>query len=185
MTVSTLARAAGITRSSVLYYESIGLMGPARRTQANYRVYGDRDLQRLQQISSYRSAGLTLDDIRRILNQPNSDFAGVLQKRVVKLGEEVERLREQQRAIGRLLQTSGQLRRKTMITKEKWVEIMRASGFSDSDMHRWHAQFETTAPEEHDQFLRFLHIPETEVRSIRDWSRSYSSGESEAVKKRT
>ncbi len=57
------------------------------------------------------------------------------------------------------------------MTKEKWIEIMRAAGFSDDDMHRWHAQFEKSAPEEHEEFLRYLHIPEGEVRSIRDWSR--------------
>ena len=58
-----------------------------------------------------------------------------------------------------------------MVTKEKWVEIMRATGFSEEDMRRWHAQFEQAAPEEHQEFLEFLHIPAEEVKSIRKWSR--------------
>lgn len=61
-----------------------------------------------------------------------------------------------------------------MLTKEKWVEIMHASEFSEDDMHRWHAQFETSAPEEHEQFLRFLRIPDSEVLSIREWSRAHA-----------
>ena len=62
-----------------------------------------------------------------------------------------------------------------MVTKEKWVEVMRAAGFTDDDMRRWHAQFEKSAPREHQEFLKFLRIPPEEAQSIRDWSRSRSS----------
>jgi len=58
-----------------------------------------------------------------------------------------------------------------MVTKEKWVAIMKAAGFSDDEMHRWHAEFEKAAPEEHQEFLEFLHIPAPEIRTIRDWSK--------------
>ena len=58
-----------------------------------------------------------------------------------------------------------------MVTKEKWVSIMKSSGFSDSDMHRWHAEFEKSAPNEHQEFLEFLHIPSAEITKIRDWSK--------------
>jgi len=70
-----------------------------------------------------------------------------------------------------LLQRGGKLRRGTVITKDKWVEIMLASGFSEEDMHRWHAEFEKSAPAEHEEFLKFLRIPEAEVQTIRSWSR--------------
>ena len=58
-----------------------------------------------------------------------------------------------------------------MITKEKWISIMKASGFSEADMHRWHMEFERSAPEEHQEFLAFLHIPSEEIRAIRERSR--------------
>ncbi len=176
MTVSKLGRAAGISRSTVLYYESIGLLRPARRSQGNYRVYGEADLRRLSQICLYRSAGLTLEDIRAVLDQPASDSTAVLKRRLDALSGEIERLREHQRAIGRLIQSSGKFRREKTMTKEKWVDIMRAAGFSEEDMHRWHAQFEKSAPEDHEEFLRFLHIPDTEVRTIREWSRKQAAG---------
>ena len=171
MTVSKLANAAGLSRSTVLYYESIGLLRRARRTQGNYRFYGEQELKHLLQICAYRSAGLTLDDIRTILHQPDSDFAVILKRRLAVLTSEIERLRDHQRAIGRLLKNTGKLRRKPMMNKDKWVEIMRASGFTEEDMHRWHAQFEKSAPEDHEEFLKYLRIPEGEVRSIREWSR--------------
>ena len=56
------------------------------------------------------------------------------------------------------------------MTKDKWVEIMRKTGFTDDDMQRWHRMFEATDPAEHDQFLRYLQIPDEEIRQIREWS---------------
>ena len=54
-----------------------------------------------------------------------------------------------------------------MVTKEKWVAIMKAAGFSEDDMRRWHAEFEKGAPDEHQEFLEFLHIPPDELSRIR------------------
>jgi hypothetical protein len=59
-----------------------------------------------------------------------------------------------------------------MITKEKWVAIMRGAGFTEPDMLRWHMEFEKTAPTEHQEFLEFLHIPADEIGAIREWSRT-------------
>ena len=171
LTVTHLARACGLSRGAVLHYESMGLLQPARRSAGNYRVYGEKDLVRLRQICIYRGAGLKLADIRSILDAARGDAAGVLQRRLVELSAEIEKLRDHQRAIARLLKDTDKLRRFAMVSKEKWVEVMRAAGFTDDDMHRWHAQFEKSAPEEHQEFLEFLHIPADEVRSIRDWSR--------------
>jgi hypothetical protein len=39
-------------------------------------------------------------------------------------------------------------------------------------MHRWHREFEKSAPEEHQEFLEFLHIPADEIKAIREWSRT-------------
>ena len=171
LTVTHLARACGLSRTTVLYYESMGLLRQARRSAGNYRIYGEKDLQRLRQICVYRGAGLKLDDIRSILDGARGDAAGVLQRRMAELGAEIEKLRDHQRAIARLLKDTDRLRRLPMVTKEKWVEVMRAAGFTDDDMHRWHAQFEQSAPAEHQEFLEFLHIPAEEARSIREWSR--------------
>jgi len=171
LTVAKLARSCGLSRTAVLYYESLGLLKPARRTEGNYRSYGERELQRLQQICFYRAAGLKLNDIRAILDGPRAGAAGVLRRRMAELGQEIERLGEHQRAIARLLKETNQLRRVSMVTKEKWVSIMRSCGFTESDMRRWHAQFEKDAPAEHQEFLEFLHIPPAEIETIRDWSR--------------
>ncbi len=171
LTVTLLARACGLSRTTVLYYESMGLLKPVRRSSGNYRLYGERDLERLRQVCLYRNAGLKLSDIRSILDRPHGDAASVLQRRLVELGAEIERLREHQRAIARLLGGANRLRRMRMVTKEKWVDVMRSAGFTDEQMRRWHMEFEKAAPQEHQEFLEFLHIPAEEVARIREWSK--------------
>lgn len=174
LTVTRLARSCNLSRSTVLYYESIGLLTRPRRSEGNYRVYGAKDVDRLRQICSYRDAGLTLSDIRSLLDAPRdrtwaNQASGVLRRRLVEIGQAIERMREHQRVIARLLNTA-EWRKDRMITKEKWTSIMSSAGFTNEDMHRWHREFERSAPQEHQEFLEFLHIPADEIQSIRAWS---------------
>ena len=170
-TVTQIARRCGLSRSTLLYYESIGLLKPASRSAANYRRYGEQDLQRLEQICLYRNAGLKLADIRSIVSRTGGDAEDILRRRLVELNAEIETLRNHQRAILRLMQNKNAFRKVKVMTKDKWVAIMKASGFSEADMHRWHIEFEKSAPDDHQQFLEFLRIPKDEARSIREWSR--------------
>jgi MerR family transcriptional regulator, thiopeptide resistance regulator len=175
LTVTQLARACGLSRGTVLYYESLGLIQRPRRSVGNYRLYGEKDLARLRQVCFYRDAGLRLGDIHLVLDQPRGNAAGVLERRLKELSGEIEKLREHQQAIARLLKDTDRLRRFEMVTKEKWVQVMRGAGFTEDDMRRWHAQFEKAAPQEHQEFLEFLHIPAEEITHIREWSRETKS----------
>ena len=170
LSVTQLAQSCDLARSTVLYYEKIGLLKRPRRSEAQYRVYGEKDAERLRRICTYRDAGLALTDIRRILDGPQNDAADVLRRRLGELSAEIERMREHQRAIARLLMTTNQFRRIPMVTKEKFTAVLRASGFSDEDMRRLHTEFEKNAPSEHQEFLEFLHIPAAEIQAIRAWS---------------
>ena len=172
MTVTRLARECNLARSTVLYYESIGLLARPKRSPGNYRVYGEKDLARLRQICAYREAGLTLEDIRSLLDASGGNAASVLRRRLEEIGRGIERMREHQRALARLLATTTKLRRLPVVTKEKFTAVLRASGFSEEDMRRLHAEFEASAPGEHQEFLEFLHIPAAEIQQIREWSRA-------------
>jgi DNA-binding transcriptional MerR regulator len=172
LTVSELAKRCGLSRTAILYYESIGLLSPPHRTASNYRSYAGPDLDRLQQICAYRNAGLELDDIKALLDQPRTESATILKRRLRELDAEIETRRHHQKAILLLLQNKNTLRRTKMMTKDKWTGIMRAAGFTDDDMRRWHIEFERAAPDDHQQFLESLHIPAPEIVHIRKWSRN-------------
>jgi DNA-binding transcriptional MerR regulator len=174
MTISTLARRCGLSRTSVLYYESHGLLRKPARTAGNYRAYTEQDALRLQKVRQYRKVGLSVREIRTLLDRPAGGAVSTLERRLVAIDAEVETLRGHQRAILRLLQQSDLFRRRQMMTKDKWVAIMRAAGFSEADMQRWHKEFEAAAPEDHQQFLEFLHIEADAIGKIRKWSRTGS-----------
>ena len=178
LTVSALARRCGLTRSTVLYYESKGLLPRPARTEGNYRTYTASDVRRLEQICVYRKVGLSLADVRSVLNQAKANAAQVLENRLAGIDAEIERLRGHQRAILRLLQQSRTIGGRKMITKEKWVAIMQAAGFSEDDMHRWHREFEKDAPAEHQrrQQRRSHDVERSETRSVHGAGRTVSSG---------
>jgi DNA-binding transcriptional MerR regulator len=169
--VSQIAKKFGLSRTTILYYESCGLLKPALRTRADYRLYGEKETRVLEQICLYRSVGLSVASIRAMLASPQSEVASLLRRRLQELDSEINQRRKHQRVILRLLQSKDILRRTKKMTKEKWVSIMKAAGLTEDDMHRWHREFERCAPDDHNEFLQFLQIPAAEIKTIRDWSR--------------
>ncbi len=173
LSVTQIARRCGLGRTTILYYESCGLLRPALRSATNYRFYGEKEVQRLEQVRLYRSIGLSVRDIRRLLEGPDSEAARLLTRRLRELDMEIHELRNHQYLILRLLGSKKALRSTKNMTKDKWVAIMRAAGFKDADMHRWHGEFERSAPDEHQAFLKYLNIPTDEIAKIREASKSW------------
>lgn len=166
-TIGRLARQFGLARSTLLYYDNIGLLSPTGHSKGEYRQYSREDEKRLAQICRYRQVGLPLKDIGRILDAPENDFTAILEQRYAQLDGEIAQLREQQRIVAGLLKKSVENSYSTTMTKELWVSLLAESGFTEEDMRRWHIQFEKKDPEKHTLFLRLLGIPEEEIARIR------------------
>ena len=167
ISVGRLARKFGLSRTTLLYYDRIGLLRPAARSESGYRVYGEAEVERLRMICSYRSAGLTLLEIKGLLERPEAPDEKTLRQRLTQLDRDIGRLRIQQRAILGILQSLGAATAINAIDKEAWIGILRATGMSDDDMSRWHIQFERDAPDAHHAFLLWLGIAEEEALAIR------------------
>ena len=71
--VGDVSRVACVSIRTLHYYDEIGLLVPGARTDAGYRLYTDEDLLRLQQILIGRELGLSLEDVRRSLDDPSFD----------------------------------------------------------------------------------------------------------------
>lgn len=177
-TLGQLAKRVGLARSSILYYESIGLLAPQGRSPAGYRLYGESELDRLLTIRRLRESGLALADIRSILSPSDESAArggtgpmALLEKRLLGLSLEVERIRKQQRDLARLLAAPDVRNGRQHWDKESWVELLRRAGFNEEAMHLWHIEFEREAPNEHASFLKLLGLDPAEVARIRCWAR--------------
>lgn len=173
--ISALAREFGLSRSTLLYYDRIGLLAPSGRSEAGYRLYSPAERERLAAICSFRQAGLAIEDIRRVLERENADGA-VLQRRMRELGDEIRTLQTQQHLLGKMLQVQSRGELPVTVDKQAWVEMLRAAGMDEAAMGKWHAEFERRAPEAHHQFLLALGIGEDEALFIRRRSRGEPEG---------
>jgi DNA-binding transcriptional MerR regulator len=171
VTISALARTSGLSRSALLYYDRIGLLPAPRRSPSGYRLYSPGEIERLEQICLYRQMGIPLGEMKKLLDRSGgNDSVEILRRRLRVLGREMANIRRQQRFILELLKQKQLQQGVEMIGKERWVEIMRAAGLNDEDMHSWHIQFEKMEPEAHQEFLESLGIRSDEIKKIRDWS---------------
>ena len=81
-TVHEVSKLTGVSIRTLHHYDKIGLLSPATRTEAGYRLYNEGDLARLQQILLFRELEFPLKEIRRIIDAPDFDQARALEQQI-------------------------------------------------------------------------------------------------------
>jgi DNA-binding transcriptional MerR regulator len=105
MQIADLARHAGLSTATLRYYEGEGLLRPAGRTEAGYRVYGTDAVQRVGFIQRAKALGLTLREIQQLTSEPADGGTGQARLRhalVHKLADTDCRIAELERLRGEL-----------------------------------------------------------------------------------
>ena len=77
-TVRRLANLAGISTRTLRYYDHIGLLKPRRINSSGYRLYGEKEVDLLQQILFYKSMDMNLEEIQHIISHPDFDISAAL-----------------------------------------------------------------------------------------------------------
>jgi DNA-binding transcriptional MerR regulator len=169
--ISRLGRAFGLSRSTLLYYDRIGLLAPSGRTGSGYRLYSKKDCHRLERICQFREAGLTLKDIRNVLSTGGRPGAKLLNRRMRETAATIVDLKKQQRILAGMLARIASGSVSGPVDVNLWVEMLERAGMDQKGRKRWHREFERRAPEAHSEFLLSLGIPLEQVAEIRRWSR--------------
>ena len=104
-TVKQIAEAAGVSVRSMHHYHEIGLLVPRYIGANGYRYYGEAELLRLQQILLYRGFGLSLAEVRKVLDAPDFDTLEALQQHKARLEAEAKRLPKLIRTLARTIET--------------------------------------------------------------------------------
>jgi DNA-binding transcriptional MerR regulator len=91
MKVGAWARCTGLTVRSLHHYDEIGLLSPPSRTESGHRLYGEEELNRLQQIASLRHLGLPLEKIRECLARSEYSLEHVFNLQIDRIDEQIRR----------------------------------------------------------------------------------------------
>jgi DNA-binding transcriptional MerR regulator len=117
-TVQKLGRVAGVSVRTLRYYDQIGILKPARINSSGYRIYGQPEVDRLQQILFYRELGVSLESIKDIVTAPAFDGAAALREHREKLLAKREQLDRLIANVDKTIAvTEGRI---TMTNKEKF-----------------------------------------------------------------
>ena len=73
MTVGEVSMLLGISVRALHHWDETGLVHPSRRSAAGYRLYCEADIMRIQQVLVYRQTGMSLADIKMVLDEPETD----------------------------------------------------------------------------------------------------------------
>lgn len=165
--ITALARKFGLSRSTLLYYDRIGLLQPAGRSEAGYRLYSKGDVERLKTVCEYKQAGLAIDDIRRMLEKPQEGSGIAIKQRLDELGRQIRSLQSKQRMLAEMLAAVTDGYAPLVIDKYAWMEMFRSAGMDEAAMCRWHREFEQRAPQAHQEFLESLGITAEESEQVR------------------
>ena len=129
-TINQLAKLAGVSTRTLRYYDQCGLLPPKAVRSNGYRIYGETEVNRLQQILFYRELGVDLSEIGRILAEKDFDGLSALQSHLSALREKRARL---ERLIDNVQKSISSMKGKTEMTDEEKFEGFKEKLISDNE----------------------------------------------------
>jgi DNA-binding transcriptional MerR regulator len=156
---------AGVTVRTLHHYDRLGLLRPARRTEAGYRLYEARDMERLEQIVALKYLGLPLKQIRTLLDRAPVGLPNALRTQ--------RRLLEEKRTmLDRAIQAIGDAESKLRINGaappvvlRNIIEVMQMESNQD-----WMTKYGTEEGRAKIQARKHLWSPELQERVSRQWN---------------
>ena len=101
MTVNEVVKIAGVSKRTLQYYDSIGLLPAEKRTETGYRLFNENSLETLKTIAHYKEMGFKLKEIKEILYTEKYDIVSALKRKREQLkreydiaGEKLKRVEE-------------------------------------------------------------------------------------------
>lgn len=130
LTSGELAAHTGVTPDTLRYYERLGLLPPAPRTAAGYRLYDPTTAERLAFIGKAKALGLTLDEVREVLGvaaaglAPCEQVRATLSRRLREIEARIAELSELRSTLARALRRG----RKLPVASSCVCEIIESQG---------------------------------------------------------
>jgi len=124
--IKKVAQLTGVTVRTLRYYDQIGLLKPASKTEGGHRLYAETDLKRLLQIQFLKSTGLPLENIKSMLAEDEWNWEKSLHEQLAYLQKEQERLKEAELTLLGLI--NG-----VQLEDDNWTALQKLMGLSLED----------------------------------------------------
>ena len=156
------AERSGVTVRTLHHYDRLGLLKPSRYTEAGYRLYGERDFARLQQIVMLKFIGLPLKEIKALLEGSELDLAATLrlQRRIIE-----ERRRHLDTVFAAIERAEREMAKDDRLDWETFREIIEVINMQNNT--EWMKRYYT---EEQLAELAERGTPEVLEQGQRDWA---------------
>ena len=104
MTVGEVSTLLGVSVRALHHWDESGLVHPSQRSAAGYRLYSEADIMRIQQVLVYRQTGMSLADIKTVLDDPKADAVAHLRRQRDLLQGQVSHLQHMLRSIDTVME---------------------------------------------------------------------------------
>ncbi|MFE5317650.1 MerR family transcriptional regulator [Paenibacillus sp. NPDC056579] len=121
--VGELAKLTGLTVRTLRFYDQIGLFSPSDQTESGHRLYNESDLSRLQQIVSLKELGLSLDEVKSVLDGGQYSPLEIVTMQMERIQEQIKL---QQKVLEQLEHVSKLMQWKTPLTVEDFTSLLLA-----------------------------------------------------------
>ncbi len=167
--IGELSKKFNLSRGTLLFYDSLGLLTPAARTKSNYRLYSEADVERLTQICIYRETGLPLLEIKQLLDSARTEEDLILEKHLTEVNQSIRQLELQRQIILGMIRTKSNFPEPH--SQNHLITVLQQTGLDDAALERLHREFENRFPLEHQSFLEYLGFSPEQIRLIREHSK--------------
>ncbi|MDC0723510.1 MerR family transcriptional regulator [Nannocystis bainbridge] len=137
LTVKQVASIAGVSVRTLHHYDEIGLLRPSGRSSAGYRLYSEADLSRLQQVLFFRALEFPLQEICRLMRDPEFDIGASLRMQRQLLREKAVRLQSLLVAVDAALARLGDERPMTNDEMKQMFDGFDPSVHEAEAQQRW------------------------------------------------
>ncbi len=128
--INKLAKLAGVSTRTLRYYDEIQLLSPKRTSSNGYRVYGQKEIDLLQQIMFYRELGVPLEEIKNIIWSKDYDGITSLESHLSALKEKKEQI---ERLIGNVEKTIAASKGEGSMTDNEKFEGFKKKMVEDNE----------------------------------------------------
>ena len=134
MKISEFAKKSGVMVKTLLHYDKIGLLKPSMKSENGYRIYYDEDFIRLQQISTLKFVGLSLQEIKQVLDHKEENIEQLIDIEMKVLEEKKNKI---ETVINGLQKSKKEIETNNYLDINKFIDIIRLTTMEDKAKERF------------------------------------------------